>query len=151
MYLWTGKPQDYSRSSVMQTPPSSCQSSELLPGDESSTETACKVEDVKKNPILIVKHAGGKKGGFFSYHQNYKGERKTTATFHAHVARCMQSVCNTNLSACTRFRSENSCKLTNAFSISRCFSSLCEYEEQEEMKDTCNTDSPKDSRFDMLG
>lgn len=32
----------------------------------------------------------------------------------------------TNLSACTRFRSENSCRPTNAFSISRCISSLCD-------------------------
>jgi len=31
---------------------------------------------------------------------------------------------NSNLSACTRFRSENSCRPTNAFRVCRCISSL---------------------------
>lgn len=37
----------------------------------------------------------------------------------------------TNLSACTRFRSENSCRPTNAFSIFRCISSLCDNQNNE--------------------
>lgn len=126
-YLWIGRPQGYSHSSELQTPPSSCQSSELLPGAESSTETACKMAEVgwKTTRTQCQAHARRRISTSSEKKQDKKG--KTAATFHADFHTWLQKIFyDTNLSACTRFRSENSCRSTKAFSISRCISSLCE-------------------------
>ena len=66
-------------------------------------------------------------GGFSTSSETQKKKTglkvKTAAMFHT---RMREYFGDTNLSACTRFRSENSCRPTKAFSICRCISSLPE-------------------------
>ena len=80
----------------------------------------------KKNThTMSSRKEGG--GGFSTSSETQKKKTglkvKTAAMFHT---RMREYFGDTNLSACTRFRSENSCRPTKAFSICRCISSLPE-------------------------